>query len=60
VNPNAEAEVVRIVLTPGSKAHKKELEYNFAELEITGRSSKGITVTKYPIKSDGVKLKGSW
>src|SRR5689334_7200043 len=57
VNPNAEAEIVRIVLTPGCKAHKKEFEYNFAELEITGRSSKGITVTKYPIKSDGVKLK---
>jgi topoisomerase IV subunit A len=57
VNPNGEAEIVRIMLTPGSKAHKKELEYNFAELEITGRSSKGITVTKYPIKSDGVKFK---
>jgi topoisomerase IV subunit A len=57
VNPNGEAEIVRIILTPGSKAHKKELEYNFAELEITGRSSKGITVTKYPIKSDGVKFK---
>ena len=57
VNPNGEAEIVRIVLTPGSKAHKKEFEYNFAELEIMGRSSKGITVTKYPIKADGVKLK---
>ena len=57
VNPNAEAEVVRILLTPGCKAYKKEFEYNFAELEITGRSSKGITVTKYPIKADGVKLK---
>ena len=57
VNPNGEAEIVRIVLTPGSRAHKKELEYNFAELEITGRSSKGITVTKYPIKADGVRLK---
>ena len=57
VNPNAEAEIVRVVLTPGSKAHKKEFEYNFAELEIMGRSSKGITVTKYPIKADGVKLK---
>ena len=57
VNPNAEAETVRIILTPGSKAHKKEFEYNFAELEIMGRSSKGITVTKYPIKADGVKLK---
>ena len=57
VNPNAEAEIVRIILTPGSKAHKKELEYNFAELEITGRSSKGVTVTKYPIKSDGIRVK---
>ncbi|MGQ0737924.1 MAG: DNA gyrase/topoisomerase IV subunit A [Bacteroidota bacterium] len=57
VNPNGEAEVVRIILTPGCKAHKKEFEYNFAELEITGRSSKGVTVTKYPIKADGVKLK---
>jgi len=57
VNPNGEAEIVKIVLTPGSKAHKKELEFNFAELEIMGRGSKGITVTKYPIKSDGVKLK---
>ncbi len=57
VNLNGEAEIVRIVLTPGSKAHKKEFEYNFADLEITGRSSKGITVTKYPIKADGVKLK---
>ena len=57
VNKNGEAEIVRIVLTPGAKAHKKEFEYNFAELEITNRSSKGITVTKYPIKSDGVKLK---
>lgn len=57
VNPHAEAEIVRIILTPGARAHKKELEYNFAELEITGRGSKGITVTKYPIKSEGVKLK---
>jgi topoisomerase IV subunit A len=57
VNPNGEAEIVRIILTPGARAHKKELEFNFAELEITGRGSKGITVTKYPIKADGVKLK---
>jgi len=55
VNPNAEAELVKIILTPGSKAHKKEFDYGFSDLEITGRSSKGLTVTKYPIKS--VKLK---
>ncbi|MBS1918768.1 MAG: DNA gyrase/topoisomerase IV subunit A [Bacteroidetes bacterium] len=57
VNPNGEAEIVRIILTPGCKAHKKEFEFNFAELEIKGRGSMGNTVTKYPIKSDGVKLK---
>ncbi len=57
INPNGEAESVRIILTPGSKARIKELEFNFADLEIKGRSSMGNTVTKYPIKSDGVRLK---
>ena len=37
VNPNGEAEVVRIVLTPSSSAHKKEFDYYFEELEITGK-----------------------
>ena len=57
VNPNGEAELVRIILTPGSKARIKEFEFNFADLEIKGRSSMGNTVTKYQIKADGVKLK---
>lgn len=57
VNPNGEAEVVKIILTPGSKARIKELEFNFADLEIKGRGSMGNTITKYPIKSDGVRLK---
>jgi topoisomerase-4 subunit A len=55
VNPNGEAEVVKIILTPGSSAHKKEFDYYFEQLDIQGRNSKGITVTKYPIKS--VKFK---
>ncbi|HYC40614.1 MAG TPA: DNA gyrase/topoisomerase IV subunit A [Chitinophagaceae bacterium] len=55
--PNGEAELVRILLTPGSKARIKEFEFNFADIEIKGRSSIGITVTKYPIRADGVKLK---
>ena len=57
VNQNGEAEIVKIILTPGSKARIKEFEFNFADLEIKGRNSMGNTVTKYPIKSDGVKLK---
>ena len=58
INPNGEAEVVKIVLSPNCAAHKKELEFNFAELEIKGRSSMGNTITKYPIKSVRLKEAG--
>ena len=55
VNANGEAEVVKIVLTPGSSARIKELDFYFEEMEIKGRSSMGNQVTKYPVKS--VKFK---
>ncbi len=54
-NANGEAEVVKIVLTPGCSAKKKELEFYFEELEIKNRGTIGNRVTKYPIKS--VKFK---
>ncbi|RYF88632.1 MAG: DNA gyrase/topoisomerase IV subunit A, partial [Chitinophagaceae bacterium] len=54
-NPNGEAEVVKVVLSPNCSAKKKELEFYFEELEIKGRGSIGNQVTKYPIKS--VKFK---
>ncbi|HSN60830.1 MAG TPA: hypothetical protein VLR49_07835, partial [Ferruginibacter sp.] len=54
-NPNGEAEVVKIILSPNCSAKKKELEFYFEELEIKGRGSIGNQVTKYPIKS--VKFK---
>ena len=54
-NPNGEAEVVKIVLSPNCTAKKKELEFYFEELEIKGRGSIGNQVTKYPVKS--VKFK---
>jgi topoisomerase-4 subunit A len=55
VNPNGEAEVVKIILTPGCSARIKELDFFFEEMEIKGRSSMGNQVTKYPVKS--VKFK---
>jgi topoisomerase IV subunit A len=55
VNPNGEAEVVKVVLSPASTARIKEFDFYFEELEIKGRSSMGNQVTKYPIKS--VKFK---
>src|SRR5215831_4687956 len=54
-NPNGEAELVRVLLTPGSSARIKEFDFYFEELAIKGRSSMGNQVTKYPIKS--VKFK---
>ncbi len=57
-NPNGEAEVVAITLSPGSKARNKSLDFYFEELEIKGRSSQGNQVTKYPIKSVKFKEKG--
>ena len=50
VQPNGESEVVSIQLTAACKAHKKQFEFDFAELDIKGRGSKGNIVTKYPIR----------
>ncbi len=57
-NPNGEAEVITITLSPGSKARIKTFDYYFEELEIKGRSSQGNQVTKYPIKGIKFKEKG--
>lgn len=55
VNPNGEAEVVRVVLSPGCTARNKEFEFYFEQQEIKSRGSMGNQVTKYPIRS--VKFK---
>ncbi len=48
-NPNGEAEVVEIKLPKGSKARNKKFEFDFAELAIKGRNSKGNIASKYPV-----------
>jgi topoisomerase-4 subunit A len=55
VNPNGEAEVVRVILSPNCSARNKEFEFYFEELEIKSRSSIGNQVTKYPVRA--VKFK---
>jgi len=57
-NPNGEAEVLTIMLSPGSKARIKSFDYYFEELDIKGRSAGGNQVTKYPVKSVKFKEKG--
>ncbi len=58
INPNGEAEIVKINLSPNCSARIKELEFDFSTIEIKGRSSMGNQVTKYPIKNVKIKEKG--
>jgi topoisomerase-4 subunit A len=48
--PNGESEFVKVQLTQGSKAKIKIFEYDFAELAIKGRTSKGNLLSKYPVQ----------
>jgi len=57
-NPNGEAEVVKVILSPNCTAKKKEFDFYFEELEIKGRGSMGNQVTKYPIKTVRFKEAG--
>ena len=57
-NPNGEAEVLTVTLSPGSKARIKTFDYYFEELEIKSRTAQGNQVTKYPVKSVKFKEKG--
>lgn len=54
-NPNGEAEVVTVKLSPNSPARKKEFDFYFETLDIKGRASMGNQLTKYTVKS--VKFK---
>ena len=59
-NANGEAEIVEVKLSQSSTARKKIFDFDFSELEIKGRSSKGNIVTQYPVrKVDFKESKGS-
>ena len=49
-NPNGESELVDIFLTAGCSARKKNFQFDFQDLDIKGRGSKGNTVTPYPVR----------
>jgi len=53
-NPNGEAEKIQVKLTPQSRARNKVFDFDFADLEVKGRTAKGNILTKYPVKQ--VKL----
>jgi len=51
VNPNGEAETVKIILKPKPKLKKLSLEFDFSELAIKGKGSQGNILTKHGVKS---------
>jgi topoisomerase-4 subunit A len=58
VNPNGEAEKVRVLLRQATGLRKLEIDVNFAELEIKGRGSVGNIVTKYTVRKVELLKKG--
>lgn len=63
-NPNGEAEIVKIKLRPRTKIRKLNFDFDFSELAIKGRASKGNLVTKnlistIQLKEDGVSTLGA-
>jgi topoisomerase-4 subunit A len=57
-NPNGESEIVEVHLSSGSRARIKVFDYDFSELAIKGRGSKGNMVTKYPVRKVVLKEVG--
>jgi topoisomerase-4 subunit A len=57
-NPNGEAEVVTINLRQAGSIKKLKWEFDFADVLIKGRASKGNIVTKYSVKRIELKEKG--
>ena len=60
VNPEGEAEIVTVNLTAGCSAKIKQFDFNFAEIEIKGRSSGGNIVTSSIQKLSGINKDTIW
>jgi topoisomerase-4 subunit A len=58
VNPNGEAEVIRVHHKPRARLKKVTFEFDFGELAIKGRSSMGNILTKNPVHKIVLKEKG--
>src|SRR5690606_31758352 len=57
-NPNSEAEVITVNLSPNSKARNKIYDFDFAEIAIKGRGAQGNIFSRHRIKNIKFKEKG--
>ncbi len=58
VNPNGEAEVIRVTLKPKPRLFKLNFEKDFSDIAIKGRQSMGNILTKNDIQKITLKQKG--
>jgi topoisomerase-4 subunit A len=58
VNPNGEAEILKVTLKPRPRIKNLVFEINLGELTIKGKSSIGNIVTRYPLHKVELKEKG--
>ena len=59
INPNGEAEKIQVILKPTPGLRKFEIDTDFSEIPVKGRSSTGNIVTKYAVKKVLLKQKGA-
>ncbi|MBN2175033.1 MAG: DNA gyrase/topoisomerase IV subunit A [Bacteroidales bacterium] len=50
-NPNGEAEVVKVFLSPKPKLRKLSFEYDFSQLDIKGKGSQGNIISRHAIRN---------
>ena len=48
-NPNGEAESVRVMLKPDPRLRKTSIDYDFSNLAVKGRASRGNLITRNPV-----------
>ena len=58
VNPNGEAEVIKVQHKPKARLKKLVFEFDFGQLAIKGKSSLGNILTKNPVHKIALKEKG--
>lgn len=58
VNPNGEAEVIKVILKPKPRLNKLVFEKDFSQIAIKGRQSMGNILTKNDIHKIALKQKG--
>jgi topoisomerase-4 subunit A len=58
VNPNGEAEVLKVTLKPRPRLRNLHINFDFSELAIKGKGSQGNILTKYALHRIEVKEEG--